>query len=71
MSILGIGLIIVTILLSYFLFQFYRNNKVFLIRVKWIRAEDERYEQYSYDSMYDPSKSNWWGLKIPKEKHFK
>jgi len=64
-----IGFCLISIL--YFSYQGQRNHKVYEIRVKWIYDNDKRFEQYTYDEMYDPHLSNWFGLKFPKEKHYK
>jgi hypothetical protein len=57
-------------LILYYYYQERRNNEVYKIRNKWVHKDDERWEKYSYDEMYDPSPLNWYGLKWPKEKDF-
>jgi hypothetical protein len=54
----------------YALIQLQRNLKVFQIRVKWLLNDDLRYESYSYNDMFKPNKSNWFGLKLPNEKDY-
>ena len=53
-------------------YQFARNNKVFEIRLKWIDTrQSNRLKRWSYDYIYKPKKSNWYGLKYPNEKDYK
>lgn len=59
------------LLLIYCFYQLLRNQLVYKIRIKWIEKDDDRYYKYSYSKMMTPNKSNWWGLKYPKDKHFK
>lgn len=66
-----IVMIVLGILLLYYFYQWARNDRVYRIRIKWLNNDDARYPQYSYDEMYNPSKKNWFGLKFPKDKHFK
>jgi hypothetical protein len=54
----------------YCLYQLVRNRAVYRIRIKWINNNDERWEKYTYDEMFDPNPSNLFGLKFPNEKHY-
>ena len=55
----------------YGVLQLVRNQVVYNIRHKWIYNSDERWHIYSYDYMFNPKKHNWFGLRWPKEKHYK
>jgi len=57
--------------LVYAFLQLVRNQIVFNIRHKWIENSDKRWHVYSYDYMFNPKKHNWFGLRWPKEKHYK
>jgi len=54
----------------YCIYQLFRNSKVYKIRYKWIHSDDTRWDLYSYDFMFDPSKHNLYGLKFPKDSDF-
>lgn len=56
---------------NYIFYQMKRNDMVAEIRMNWIHQDDERWDKYSYDYMYNPSIRNWLGLKFPKDEHFK
>lgn len=56
--------------LLYLLYQLVRNEQVFKIRQKWIWHDDLRRDKYSYSEMMNPSKTNWYGLKYPKDRHY-
>jgi len=49
----------------------FRNDGVYEIRIGWIKTSDDRFTHYSYGKMYYPSKSNWYGLRYPKDRHYK
>lgn len=68
-TILLIGLLC-SLPILYNIYQDIRNSKIYNIRIKWIDSNDIRYDIYSYDIMLNPCKSNWFGLKYPKDKHF-
>ena len=59
-----------SIVFVYGIYQLFRNNKVYKIRIKWIENDDPRHDYYSYDFMFVPSKYNWFGLKFPTDKAF-
>lgn len=56
--------------LLYSIYQLFRNEKVWKINENWFDTNDDRAITYSYDEMFDPNKSNWFGLRWPMEKHF-
>ena len=62
--------VIAVIAVLYLIYQLKRNTKVRDIRLKWIEEEDNRFHEYTYDFMYDPSKHNVYGLQFPKESNF-
>jgi hypothetical protein len=66
-------IVIIFLLLAfmYLFFQIFRNNLVYNIRAKWIEIDDKRRYKYSYGYMQNPSESNYFGLRIPKESHYK
>ena len=68
--ILVILIIICIIGVLYCLYQLERNRQIYKIVTKWVNQDDERYYNYSYNYMADPSKHNWYGLKYPKDKHY-
>ena len=70
LNIFAIGFFISLSACFYLIFQSYRNNQVYEIRLKWIHTSDLRYDQYSYNDMYMPSFKNIFGLKSPKESNF-
>lgn len=55
----------------YLFYQSARNNEVFKIRHVWINTGDERRDRYSYHFMVNPNKHNWYGLRFPKDNHYK
>jgi len=61
---------IISLIFIYLFYQFARNEAVFKIRLKWINEDDKRWETWSYDQMYAPSRHNWYGIKYPKEFHY-
>lgn len=63
--------IIMTILYTYLFYQLIRNKLIYDIRVKWVYSGDSRWYKYSYKKMFLPSKDNWFGIKLPKDKHYK
>lgn len=71
MLIISTILIVIFFLMLYLIYQLARNNKVYLIRHDWISSNDRRYIDYTYNYMFDADKHNWYGLKYPKESHFK
>ena len=56
---------------AYALYQNHRFERVFRIRIRWMINEDPRLKKYNMIEMHKPSKSNWYGLRLPNEKHFK
>ena len=54
----------------YSFYQLARNNAVYEIRHKWICSDDKRWDEYTYDFMFDPKLHNWMGLRWPKEKNY-
>lgn len=54
----------------YCLYQLLRNQKVYEIRIKWIRTQDKRYGKYSYSEMFVQSAKNWFGFRWPKDEHY-
>lgn len=57
--------------LIYTVYQFSRNNAVYSIRIKWLDDGDRRFFKYTYNEMFNPSKDNMFGLKLPKDVDFK
>jgi len=58
--------------LVYCFYQLIRNEAVYRISMKWCNDYDfERIYRHSYDDMFNPKKENWYGLKFPRDKHFK
>ena len=66
----GIVLVILFIILGYAIYQLKRNTAVYDIRINWIEQFDDRLNQYTYSDMFDPSKSNQFGLQWPDEKNY-
>lgn len=67
-----ITMMIITVLfVGYMLYQIKRNHTVYDIRINWINTDDDRWNVYSYQEMFVPSKSNWYGFKFPKDSDFK
>lgn len=66
-------LLIILLVLSiiYGFYQLARNEEIYNIRRKWGNDNDVRWYRYSYQKMQNPNKNNWFGLRYPKEKHFK
>jgi len=65
--------VLMAVALAYCGYQILRSEQVFRIRLRWIysdRGMDPRYDEYTYGEMFNPSLSNWFGLKYPREKHF-
>lgn len=69
--ILGVWLLVCFGMVGYLTYQLRRNDAVYKIRVNWINTDDNRYQKYSYDYMFDPNRINWFGLKFPKDEHFR
>jgi len=63
--------VILFLIIIYSYYQLKRNNAVYSIRRKWIDTDDKRRYMYSYDYMLNPAKHNRYGLKYPRDKHFK
>ena len=59
------------LVIAYSALYIYRNNKVYKIRMKWIKEGDERLFTYTYTYMLHPKLNNWFGFKIPKEEDYK
>lgn len=57
-------------IMSYCLIQIVRNNEIHEIRKEWIYQDDKRWYKYTYQEMFTPSKSNWYGLRYPKDEHY-
>ena len=57
--------------ICYIIYQLFRNSAVYKIRTNWINTNDKRYNKYSYKFMNNPNKNNWFGLRYPKDKHYK
>jgi len=55
----------------YSVYQLFRNDAVLSINLHWIATDDDRFDKYTYDEMFKPSKSNWFGIRYPKDSHFK
>jgi streptogramin lyase len=73
MNITSIALLILVILVLLAiscLYQLLRNHMVFNIRRIWITTNDDRWDTYSYMTMFLPSKHNWYGLKLPKDSDY-
>lgn len=72
MGIIILDFLHITCLLAliYILYQMLRNNEVYSIRIDWIITNDKRFDKYSYDEMFNPSKKNYYGLRYPRDKHF-
>ena len=69
-----IGYIISSIFLTFSIYCFYmilRNEKVYSIRIKWIDNDDKRRFKYTYIQMAWPNEDNWFGLRWPKDNHYK
>lgn len=64
-------LLLPLIICVYFVYQLIRNQKVYNIRIKWLRNDElDRHMRYTYNEMMDPNKKNWYGLKFPNEKDY-
>jgi len=57
--------------MGYFLYQIIRIQRIFKIRMKWIKDGDRRYDTCSHKYMADPNKDNWYGFRLPMDKHYK
>ena len=57
--------------ICYIIYQLFRISTVYKIRTNWIYTNDKRYNKYSCKFMYDLNKNNWFGLRYPKDKHYK
>jgi len=66
-------LLVIGLLISvcYILYQFFRNEAVYRIRMNWMHNRDSRHDKYTYSEMYKPSLKNYFGIRYPKDKHFK
>ena len=64
-------LIIWVLIMIYLIYQHIRTNKVYKIRILWGIENDSRRYKYSYKEMRRPNLKNWYGLRYPKEKHYK
>lgn len=53
------------------MYQLVRNATIFNIRGVWIKTRDNRWYTYSYQHMFAPKKSNWYGLKYPTDSDYK
>lgn len=69
--VLVFALIVCLLMLGYFSYQLKRNDAVYKIRKNWIETRDPRHELYSYSYMFDPNKINLFGLKYPRDNHFR
>lgn len=65
------SIIVFTIFASYIIFQMIRNTEVFMMRGKWLIDNDYRHVKYTYDEMFFPKVSNYFGLTFPKESDFR
>lgn len=63
--------IICSVITLYIVYQMVRNEVIFKIRMNWTDTRDKRWYKYSYGYMLDPRKHNWYGLKYPRDNHFK
>ena len=64
-------LFVCVVMIVYCIYQLKRNDAVYKIRNNWIKTRDPRHGTYSYDCMFDPNRINWFGLKFPKDEHFR
>ncbi len=63
--------VVATIVLMYFTYQMIRLDSVYKIRDEWVEKKDKRKYKYSFEYMIDPNLHNWFGLRYPKDKHYK
>jgi hypothetical protein len=63
--------VILFLIIIYSYYQLSRFNAVYSIRIKWLSTDDKRRYMYSYDYMLNPAKHNLYGLRYPRDKHFK
>jgi hypothetical protein len=63
--------VILLLIVQYYWYQLSRFNAVYSIRIKWLSKDDKRRYMYSYDYMLNPAKHNLYGLRYPRDKHFK
>jgi len=63
--------ILIFLIFAYSGYQLKRNFEIGKIKQMWIEKEDKRFKIHTYDEMFEPAKENWYGLKYPKDKHFK
>lgn len=66
-----LALFVCVVMIVYCSYQLKRNDAVYKIRKNWIKRKDPRHDTYSYDYMFDPNRINWFGLKFPKDEHFR
>ena len=71
MIFLEIIIILLVLAALYCGYQLLRNEQVYKIKLGWIYNRDPRNDKYSYDYMFWPSSSNFFGLQWPKDKNFK
>ena len=70
-EIFGVILISCSLLMvGYGIYQLFRNEKVFKIRMKWIETQDTRWHYFPYEYMLHPKKNNWFGFRFPKDEHY-
>jgi len=61
---------IVILAIFNFIFGFVRNEAVFNIRIRWVYNSDPRHRLYSYEEMYNSSRYNKYGFRVPKQEMF-
>lgn len=62
--------IILVLVIIYGFYQLARNQKVYRIRINWIKDKDFRFYKYTYNDMFEPSLKNWLGFKFPSESDY-
>lgn len=68
---LEIFIVFLLFFILFYAYQSVRSDAISKIRKKWILSNDVRWSKYTGMQMLNIKKSNWFGLKYPKEKDYK
>lgn len=64
-------IIVFVVVVLYYILQIIRFEMCYKIMMKWFVNNDDRFNKYKFKDLAQPNKSNFFGFKIPRDKHFK
>lgn len=65
-----IAVVVLGLLWLFYIYQNKRLYKIFEIRDKWRKENDNRFSFHRSEYMFFPNINNWFGLRWPNEKYY-